>query len=135
MIGTNDSVRMGEVPKTLVSDAEYDANLRALGEAVAARPGARLVWMTPPPAHEGLLARSGTFEGVRLAQSDVLRKAEVVRGLPGPVVDVLAAFGDPPDATLFLEDGIHPSLEGQKAILRALLRTVGSGPGQTPPSP
>jgi lysophospholipase L1-like esterase len=125
MIGTNDSVRMGDVAKTLVSDAEFDANLRALGEAIAARAGVRLVWMTPPPAHEGLLAQSGTFEGVRLVQGDVLRKAEVVRKLPGPVVDVMAAFGDPPDAALFLEDGIHPNLEGQKAILRALLRTLG----------
>jgi lysophospholipase L1-like esterase len=121
MIGTNDSARTSGAAKTAVSDAEFEANLRALGEAIAARPGVRLVWMTPPPAHEELRPTGGAYEAVRIAQRDVLAKAEIVRRLPGPVVDVMDAFGDPPDAALFLEDGIHPSLEGPKVTVRALL--------------
>jgi acetyl esterase/acyl-CoA thioesterase-1 len=36
-------------------------------------------------------------------------------------VDLQALFGEPPDPALLLADGLHPSLEGQKAILRAVV--------------
>jgi hypothetical protein len=41
-----------------------------------------------------------------------------------PVVDMWAAFGLPPEGSLLLPDGLHPSLEGQKAIVSALVNTL-----------
>jgi lysophospholipase L1-like esterase len=43
------------------------------------------------------------------------------------VVELGDAFGSPPDAALLTADGLHPSLEGQKAIARRFVERL-AGP-------
>jgi lysophospholipase L1-like esterase len=52
-----------------------------------------------------------------------------------PVVDLVAAFGTPPDSDLLGPDGVHPTLARQAAIVTALVEhlttsspTAGDGP-------
>jgi len=47
-----------------------------------------------------------------------------VRGQTDPVVGVQAIFGVPANPDLLLSDGLHPSLAGQKAIVRALVERL-----------
>jgi lysophospholipase L1-like esterase len=39
-------------------------------------------------------------------------------------VDLQAVFGLPPAPSLLLPDGLHPSLAGQKKIVRAVVETL-----------
>jgi lysophospholipase L1-like esterase len=48
----------------------------------------------------------------------------VIHRQPDPVVDLQDAFGTPPPPELLLPDGLHPSLAGQKTIVRALVETL-----------
>jgi lysophospholipase L1-like esterase len=45
---------------------------------------------------------------------------------PDPVVDLHTLFGLPPSPAWLLDDGLHPALDGQKAILRALVERIGA---------
>ena len=84
---------------------------------------ARWVWMTPAPVIETKIPAHwflGQFQ-LMWCNQDLDAIADVIRGQPDPAVDLQAVFGDPPDADLLLPDGLHPSLAGQKAIVKALV--------------
>lgn len=127
MIGTNDARMHGPPPfDTLVSITETERNLAALRRFAAAQARPRWAWITPAavieeriPAHWFL----GPMQ-INWRNEDLRAVADVVRRLPGPVIDLQPIFGLPPDARLLLDDGLHPSLEGQKAILRALVAVL-----------
>ena len=53
--------------------------------------------------------------------TDLLALAEAVGRFDEPVVDLVAAFGVPPDDDLLGPDGVHPTLAGQTAIVTALV--------------
>jgi acyl-CoA thioesterase I len=128
LIGTNDARRHGgRDADPLVSQAETRRNLAALYRA-AARACDHVTLITPPPVLEDRIAAWPEAREARLAwrAEDVAARAELVRRLPGPVVDVWPAFGSPPDPALLLADGLHPSLAGQRRIAHALLGGYGA---------
>jgi lysophospholipase L1-like esterase len=130
MAGTNDARTHGRQPaKTLVSLDETARNLAALRRFAATQTAARWVWITPAPVIEEKIAAHWYLGPLQLAWSnrDLRAVAEVVRGQPDPVVDVQAVFGVPADPGLLLADGLHPSLAGQKAIVRAVVERL-AGP-------
>jgi acyl-CoA thioesterase-1 len=47
-----------------------------------------------------------------------------LRDEPDPVVDLVTLFGQPPAAGLLMDDGVHPTLAGQQAIVRALVERL-----------
>ena len=55
---------------------------------------------------------------------DVLAIASFIREQEEPVVDLQTAFGLPADPTLQGPDGVHPSLAGQKAIVKAFVECL-----------
>jgi lysophospholipase L1-like esterase len=63
--------------------------------------------------------------------------ADAMRGLDGPLIDLIDAFGTPADPELQGADGVHPTLAGQVAIVRAVvarlstLEPVGPTGGET----
>jgi len=124
MAGTNDARRHGEAPaKTLVSIEETEKNLRMLRNFAATQSSAKWVWMTPSrvmveriAAHPFLAPRQ-----LMWLNEDLEAIADVVRGQPDPVVDLQPLLGDP---DLLLPDGLHPSIAGQKVIVRALLERL-----------
>ena len=127
MVGTNDVRRHGLQPtKSLVSLRETKLNLAMLRNYGATQTPARWVWMTPTPVFEDQITDHWFLGPLQLAWSnaDLDAVADYVRGQADPVVDLQAVFGDAPDPSLLLPDGLHPSLAGQKVITRALLETL-----------
>jgi lysophospholipase L1-like esterase len=127
MIGTNDARQHGLQPlRPLVCPEETARNLESLRHFAATQCGARWVWLTPPFVIEEKIPAHWYLGPMQIAWSnrDLASAAEIVRRQPGRIVDLQNVFGDPPDPALLLEDGLHPSLEGQKAILRALVDSL-----------
>lgn len=129
LAGTNDARLHGLKPiKTLVSVEETASNLAALRNFAATQaPRACWVWMTPPTVIEEAIARHwflGRQQQLGWRNADLIAIADAMKRQPDPVVDLQAAFGLPPPAEYLLDDGLHPSLEGQKVILRALVEKL-----------
>jgi acyl-CoA thioesterase-1 len=116
MLGTNDCQRHGPELKRLVSPAETARNLAAIA---AWLPGC--VWITPPPVHEEALVAAVGSRPFTVRDEDVRAVGAM---LPGPVVDVYEPLRE-----LLMDDGVHPSFAGQRAIAAAVLRVVGGGVG------
>lgn len=128
MPGTNDARRHGEKPtKTLVSIAETKKNLALLRNFAATQTSARWIWMTPATVIEEKLPQHWLLgEGqMQWRNDDLAAVAEVVRRQPGEaVIDLQKVFGRPAKPKLLMDDGLHPSIEGQKAIVRALVEQM-----------
>ena len=115
LIGTNDARRHGRADgEMLVSHAETARNL-----GVLRRVRQPVVWITPPPVSEAWIAGAEELIEADVAWRgrDVTAKAELVRRLPDPVVDLWPAW----TADLLLDDGLHPNLAGQRRILEAVV--------------
>jgi lysophospholipase L1-like esterase len=127
LVGTNDVRRHGHgVAEPLVSREESARNLGLIRDFLGKRTRARLQWMTPPPVSEEWIARDRRFRLMEQGwdDSELEARAEFVHALGDPVVDLGRAFGRPCPPELLLPDGLHPSLEGQERILRALLESL-----------
>lgn len=126
LLGTNDARRHGRADGVmLISHRETERNLTALRRALPAP----ITWITPPPVCPERIERDALLREADLAWRlpDVAAKRRIVRRQPGAVVDLWPAFGQPVRPELLLGDGLHPSLAGQVAILRAV-----SGPAAGP---
>jgi len=129
MPGTNDARLHGREPaKTLVSIEETRKNLAMLRNFAAVHcPDARWIWMTPARVIEDKITEHwflGPFE-MMWRNRDLDAVADAVRDQPGhATVDLQTAFGSPVDPGLLLPDGLHPSVAGQKLIVKTLLRTL-----------
>lgn len=130
LIGTNDVPFVREPPtKSLVSLQETGENLRALRDLARSR-GARLAWMTPPPAIEERMAE--TPSGLPVwSNANLAEVGRLMREVAGedPLVDLWEVFGDPPNPDLLLPDGLHPSLAGQRTTAVALVERLAMAPG------
>ena len=129
--GTNDARLHGHKPvKTLASIEETEKNLRALRNFAATQaPQANWVWMTPATVEEDVIANHwflGKQNQLGWRNSDLAAIAQVMKRMGDPVVDLQAVFGNPPQAGYLLDDGLHPDIEGQKAILRAVVSLLSS---------
>lgn len=127
LLGGNDVTRVGpDAIKTQVGLGESLANLAELRRIAAARTDADWVWLTPVPVDEERIA---AFPPFRFGEStwrndDLVPLAEAIMDFPEPVVDLTATFGVPAHPELQGPDGVHPSLAGQTAIVRALVERL-----------
>ncbi len=128
MLGTNDVMRNGkQATKTLVSLEETALNLAELRHLAATESATtEWAWVTAPPCDEDLIASSPFWAAyeISLRSDDLVAIADVLRDEPDPVVDLITLFGQPPAAGLLGEDGVHPTLAGQQAIVRALVERL-----------
>jgi lysophospholipase L1-like esterase len=130
LLGGNDVTRIGPAPtKPQVGLAESIANLIELRRIAADLTATSWVWMTPTPVLEDRVVE---FPAFRSGQStwhnaDVLALADAIGRFDEPVVDLVAAFGVPPDGDLLGPDGVHPTLAGQAAIITALVQRLAAG--------
>jgi acyl-CoA thioesterase-1 len=123
-LGANDVTRVGPPPaKCQVSLDESVANLRELQRIAAASSTARWVWLTPLPVLEERVADHPPFQHgpSRWRNEDLTALADAVRTLPGTVVELGVAFGNPPDPRLLGPDGVHPTLSGQVEVTARLV--------------
>jgi acyl-CoA thioesterase-1 len=126
MIGTNDARMHGLKPaKPMVSSEETEKNYHALRAYAQNQTHARWCWMTPTPVIPEKIAAHWFLsdEQVNWSNEELRTRAGFLLGMPDPVVDLQAAF-NPLDPAWLLADGLHPSLEGQKVILRALVKKL-----------
>ncbi|MEO3888633.1 SGNH/GDSL hydrolase family protein [Nonomuraea sp. B5E05] len=120
-LGGNDVVRIGPEPaKTLVSLAESVANLTEMRRIAVALTDASWVWITPPPVLEQRVAAFAPFRqgGFSWRNADVHALAEAVTAFDEPVLDLRAVLST---ENHYGPDGVHPTLDGQQAIARALV--------------
>ena len=129
MIGTNDAWRnvLDDV-KPNISPEESLHNLKAIRKVVTERTGARWLWITPatvlPEKMSAHIFMSMSGFSLSRVNEDLIAVGDQVRQMLDPVVDLQALLGMPVPANLLLSDGLHPSLEGQKVILRALVEKL-----------
>ena len=142
-LGTNDAGLFGRMPiKTLIAPNETARNLVAIRRAgvVEAGSNCKWLWLTPPPCVESRV-REDWFMGtipVFFVNRDLAAVADIVRRQQDPVVDLWPVFCNDPTgfpfqvrSEFYQSDGLHPSLEGQKAILRAVVAKLSSLPFPT----
>jgi lysophospholipase L1-like esterase len=129
LIGTNDARLHGSSPtKTLVSASETRANLALLRNYGATQTTASWTWITVPGVAEDRITSHWFLSEmqVRFRNSDLNAVAEAIRGQSGPLIDINRSipFASRPD--YLLEDGLHPSLAGHKAIARMVIDSLTS---------
>jgi acyl-CoA thioesterase-1 len=135
LAGTNDARLHGQYPtKTLVSVDETARNLDMLRLFGATQCPAEWVWITPATVIEEQIAADwflSPFE-MRWRNRDLAAVAEAMTAVAGQgqdrLVNLQDLFGCPPDPALLLPDGLHPSLDGQTAIVRAVVETLTTRP-------
>jgi acyl-CoA thioesterase-1 len=121
--GGNDVLRYGTgATKPLVSGTETARNLAEMRRQAAAG-GARVTWMTPTACDTARIAAYPPFQVQQIwLQADDLRAVDdairTTAGAADVVVDLANTFGRPPDPSLLSADGLHPTLAGQKAIVK-----------------
>jgi acyl-CoA thioesterase-1 len=123
-LGGNDLTLVGaDATSPLVSLSDSMTNLRRL-RALAPTP--KWVWFTPAPMCEDRIAQFPPFRyaGTSWRNEDLRAFADAMRDFPEPLVDLVATFGIPANPDLQGPDGVHPTLEGQVAIARALVETL-----------
>ncbi|MFF0555825.1 SGNH/GDSL hydrolase family protein [Streptomyces sp. NPDC004266] len=128
MLGANDAQRLGRGAESagtrLVSAAETERNLLALRE-LAGRGGLpgpdRWIWLTPSAVDQERADASPHFRraGIGWASEDVDAVADFLLAQPERTVDTR-----PATAGLHLDDGIHLTLDGQRAVTVALVHAL-----------
>jgi acyl-CoA thioesterase I len=128
MAGTNDARGHGLRPiKSMISLEETAKNLTMLRAFAANQTTAQWVWITPATlimdkiaSHWFLGPLQLTWTNEHMAGiANLMRQQTTDR-----VVDLQPIFGNPANPDYLLDDGLHPSLEGQKAIARALVEKL-----------
>jgi lysophospholipase L1-like esterase len=135
--GANDSKHFGSPNEpSLVSEGEYRENIDAMVRGFQNHTKARIVLLSPTPVIESLVNSSLAYQAVHMTWDNadirgfgaVLKDIAQKRGLS--FVDLYSIFGDTPNKTLYLEDGLHPSPEGHELMLSKLLLTLHSDGGR-----
>lgn len=124
-VGANDVQRIGfPVAKSLVSLEETARNVAAIQHLAATQTKARQIWIIPPLVVSERIAANPFFQRLQLTwnNEDLMALGDLLRRQSGSVLDLQALFGNPTSPDLMYPDGLHPSLAGQQAIVRALVK-------------
>lgn len=133
MIGANDTMRVGpDAVKPLVSLEETAKNLYEIRRIAAERSKSNWVWITPSTFDEERAAAFSHFQMGQLSwrNEDILAVGDLIRGMTDPVVDTQAGFGLPAQTIYMGIDGVHPTIEGHKAIVRWVVESLTGGEEQ-----
>ncbi len=134
-IGVNDARTQGPAPgKTLVEHEETARNLAELQKRASRETKARCLWIAPPGVIEERVSEHWALSnfGVRFRNEDIARVAKTLQSLGGPVLDLFSKLGAPPPSDLVMDDGLHFTQAGQKAVALEILRgwSVVAGDGR-----
>ncbi|KAF2340403.1 SGNH/GDSL hydrolase family protein [Flavobacterium tistrianum] len=121
-LGTNDSMRYVN-QKTAVSLTETIANLNAIKEIIRRDAKANIVWLAPVQVDEKKAADFQPFKTQQLSlkNSDLNEIGRYLKTLPEPAIDAAEEFGNPVNPEFVQFDGIHLTIDGQKAVARSLI--------------
>lgn len=119
LLGTNDVRREGATAAVPMASAwETGRNLHALRSLLEAEVGARVRFLVPPPVDPARCGSTRYVTGEFWDAADLPRLAATVRDLDPDAIDLSAIATGP---AFWEDDGVHPSPEGQVAIVRAVL--------------
>ncbi|MGW5775730.1 SGNH/GDSL hydrolase family protein [Streptomyces sp. NPDC003863] len=124
MLGANDAQRLGRGAEAagtrLVGETETERNLLALRDLSGLGPD-RWIWLTPSSVDQERADAYPHFRraGIGWTSEDVDTVADFLLGRPELTVDTR-----PATAGLQLDDGIHLTLEGQRAVTVALVDSL-----------
>jgi lysophospholipase L1-like esterase len=124
MLGGNDAQRLGSADgPTLVSRDETERNLHALRDLAVRRTAARWVWLTPTTVDETRVAAYQPFQraGLTWANRDIDAIGKILNAQPDPTLDTRPIMARQTDGRSHLDDGLHLSLAGQRALAVALV--------------
>lgn len=128
--GTNDARRHGrQAEAIMVTPSESERNLNDLRRYGAEQTSAKWVWMTPASVIEEQYAAFELAQPLQIMyrNEDLAPIVDIIREMrDDPIVDLNALFGVPPSPEYLQVDGLHPSLEGQKAIVKEVVRVLTS---------
>lgn len=121
MLGNGDMSRVAGELQTSVDETE-----RVLRAIRSVGGDTRWVWLTPPPVHERRVDAFVPFSRglATWRNADIVELGDRIRAFPDPVVDVQAVYGVPPKPEYQGPDGVHPTLAGQTATVRALVEKL-----------
>ena len=123
-LGTNDTARYGQSPnKTQVSLSETKRNLEMMHAQASTQTRANWVWIIPPPVIEEQVGAHLPWKYIQVTwrNEDLFALGDLLRLKSEPIIDLQSTSGQPATQDLFLPDGVHPSLAGYKAIVKALV--------------
>jgi lysophospholipase L1-like esterase len=130
LAGTNDARRHGrEASAPLLEASDTARQLVQLRALLTQHGPAELVWLVPPSVLPERIAADPFLNRhpVMWNPADVAAAAAVVRGMGGRQVDVWERFGDPPRGEWLSDDGVHPSLAGQREMAVAVVEALTTG--------
>jgi acyl-CoA thioesterase-1 len=126
-LGANDAQRLGGARSPrLVSALETERNLLLLRDRGIELTAARWVWLTPIAIDESRAAAFPHFQRAQIAwvSADMEETARLVSGLQEPTVDAISITTPTPNAAIHLDDGVHLTIVGQKAVAAAVVATL-----------
>lgn len=130
MIGANDTMRVGpESAKPLVSLEETAKNLHEIRRIAAAQSKSNWVWITPSTFDEVRIAAFTHFQMGKLSwrNEDIRAVGDLIRSMSDPIVDTQTGFGLPAQTNYIGLDGVHPTIEGYKAIVCWVVESLTGG--------
>ena len=122
MVGTNDfRFHTEQMTATMLSTSETKRNLLLIRQLIEKELGARLVVVTPPPIVDSSVVVGTGARAMGWRAEDIAAMAEFIRSEFADHVDVHTVLGEGIADDLFEDDGVHPSAQGQRLILRTIL--------------
>jgi lysophospholipase L1-like esterase len=125
--GVNDCKRFGGADgRTLVSLDEYRGNITGIVQGFRRYTSAEVVLLTPTPIVEPVIETNADYRSMYMTwtNTDLATFADAVRDISTTrstgFVDLFNRFSARPDASLFLEDGIHPNFYGEQIMLKEI---------------
>jgi len=131
-LGGNDTLRNGAgATKPRVSIEETALNLAELRRLATAQSATGFVFLTRWQFDPERVAAFPIFQEqqIRILPEDWAAVNDAIRQQDGPVIDLEPLFGTPPGAGYLEPDGLHPTLDGQVEIVRAVVAGLTDGQG------
>jgi acyl-CoA thioesterase-1 len=125
MLGTNDVRIHGRAGGyRMATSHETERNLRALIDLITGDLDASITLITPPPVDQQRVDGFFSEAPVRWDATTMDEIAAVVRKIDPDCVDLHTAFGNAGAGDLLEPDGVHPTLPGQRLILRTIVNRL-----------
>lgn len=131
--GVNDCKRF-DAPDApfMVSADEYASNIRMIVRGFQRYTKAQITLLTPTQLVEPVVAADANIRALHInwfnrdliARGDIIARIAAEASEPIDWVDLRDCLGNPPDATFYCPDGLHPNVEGEKRMLIEMIRAV-----------
>ncbi|MFC3034358.1 SGNH/GDSL hydrolase family protein [Pseudoalteromonas fenneropenaei] len=123
LIGTNDGRIHGAGEKSCTGFREVIDNLSEIASRALSSVVKQFIWLTPVGVKEEWIKQDWLLNQFCASWSNkqILETAELIRTRPEKHIDIAPLFAGERSETMFLEDGLHWSLQGQKAVARTVM--------------